>query len=210
MDATKKILLASIGIALVAFLIGGGTYAYFSDIEKTQNSTFTAGTLDLDLGDVTVPVAVDPLKPGDKDETYAEWTLTNTGNVAGVLNVSVGVVSGNEGGNPNEPEGDAEEGTSVGLEERLNVSLWIEQDTEKKYLKPEGDSLVWADTETYALLNDFSGKSTTETISQGTGDPNLGTFHIAYDLPYETGNEVQGDSCSFNVTFELRQPPQQP
>lgn len=210
MYSTKKILLASLGLALVAFLIGGGTYAYFSDIEKTQDSTFMAGTLDLDLGNVTVPVAVDPLKPGDFNKSYAEWTLKNAGNVAGALNVTVGVVTGDEGGAPNEPEEKAEGDASVGLEERLNVSLWIEQGTEKKYLKPEGDSLVWTPEASppegcYFVLNDFSGKSTTTPISQGTGDPNFGTFHMAYILPAETGNEVQGDTCSFNITFTLEQ-----
>lgn len=44
-------------------LIGGATYAYFSDTETTTN-TFAAGTLDLSVNP-TVIIDVDNLQPGD-------------------------------------------------------------------------------------------------------------------------------------------------
>lgn len=44
-------------------LVGGGTYAYFSDTEVTNN-TFAAGTLDLTV-DTTEIVNVDNMAPGD-------------------------------------------------------------------------------------------------------------------------------------------------
>ncbi|EIT85623.1 Secreted and spore coat-associated protein 1, biofilm matrix component TasA like protein [Fictibacillus macauensis ZFHKF-1] len=44
-------------------LIGGGTYAYFSDQEVSQN-TFASGTLDLSMNPTTI-VKADNLKPGD-------------------------------------------------------------------------------------------------------------------------------------------------
>lgn len=44
-------------------LIGGATYAYFSDTETTTN-TFAAGTLDLSVNP-TVMIDVDNLQPGD-------------------------------------------------------------------------------------------------------------------------------------------------
>lgn len=48
---------------LAVSMIGGGTYAYFNDVEATTN-TFAAGTLDLGVNPTTI-INVDNLKPGD-------------------------------------------------------------------------------------------------------------------------------------------------
>jgi len=63
--------------ALGLSLIGGGTFAYFSDSVKTQN-TFAAGTLDLAVNP-NVVVDIGSLKPGD--EIYREFTLENNGSL---------------------------------------------------------------------------------------------------------------------------------
>lgn len=44
-------------------LVGGGTFAYFSDTE-VSNNTFAAGTLDLSLNPTEI-IKVDNIKPGD-------------------------------------------------------------------------------------------------------------------------------------------------
>lgn len=49
--------------ALAISMIGGGTYAYFNDVETSTNS-FTAGTLDLGLNPETI-IDVTNIKPGD-------------------------------------------------------------------------------------------------------------------------------------------------
>ncbi len=67
-----------IGIATAALglsLIGGGTYAYFSD-EETTNNTFAAGTLDLTAEPSTL-IEVEDLKPGDS--IIRDFELQNTG-----------------------------------------------------------------------------------------------------------------------------------
>ncbi|MFJ7935462.1 TasA family protein [Sporosarcina sp. NPDC096371] len=56
-------------------LIGGGTYAYFSD-QEVSNNTFAAGTLDLALNPTEL-VDVSNIKPGDT--MFREFTLTNGG-----------------------------------------------------------------------------------------------------------------------------------
>lgn len=63
--------------ALGFSLMGGGTYAYFSDSEVTNN-TFAAGTLDLSVDPETI-VNLDNLKPGD--EIQREFTLSNDGSL---------------------------------------------------------------------------------------------------------------------------------
>lgn len=72
----KKKLASGVATALLGIaLIGGGTFAYFSDAETTNN-TFAAGTLDLAV-DPTVIIDVDNLKPGDI--MVREFLLENNG-----------------------------------------------------------------------------------------------------------------------------------
>src|SRR5699024_862348 len=73
----KQMGMGIMSAALGLSLIGGGTYAYFSDSEQTQN-TFAAGTLDLSVDPTTV-VDVDNLAPGD--EIVRDFELTNEGSM---------------------------------------------------------------------------------------------------------------------------------
>ena len=66
MGMKKKLGMGVVTAMLGLSLIGGGTYAYFSDKEVSQN-TFAAGTLDLSV-DPEVVINVDNLKPGDEME----------------------------------------------------------------------------------------------------------------------------------------------
>lgn len=63
--------------ALGLTLIGGGTYAYFSS-SQTTNNTFAAGTLDLAVDPTTV-IEVDSLKPGDW--VIRDFELQNNGSL---------------------------------------------------------------------------------------------------------------------------------
>ena len=74
----KKKLTSGIATALLGMaLIGGGTFAYFSDTEITNN-TFAAGTLDLAVNP-SVVIDVDNLKPGDT--MVREFKLENNGSL---------------------------------------------------------------------------------------------------------------------------------
>jgi spore coat-associated protein N len=77
MGFTKKVSQGIMSAALGLSLIGGGTFAYFSDSFGTQN-TFAAGHLDLNVNP-NVVVNIDNIKPGD--EIYREFTLENNGSL---------------------------------------------------------------------------------------------------------------------------------
>lgn len=77
MDVKKKLTTSIMTALLGMALIGGGTFAYFSDTETTEN-TFAAGTLDLSA-DPTVIIDVDNLKPGDV--MVREFVLENNGSL---------------------------------------------------------------------------------------------------------------------------------
>jgi spore coat-associated protein N len=69
----KKILGLTVAAFLVIGLVGGGTWAYFSDTEESTGNIFSAGTLDLGLdnnpgqdptGSVTATFGASALAPG--------------------------------------------------------------------------------------------------------------------------------------------------
>lgn len=75
MGIKKKLGLGVMSAALGVSLITGGTYAYFSDSEQTNN-TFAAGTLDLAV-EPTQIIDVGNLKPGDY--VVRDFELKNSG-----------------------------------------------------------------------------------------------------------------------------------
>ncbi|MFD2044970.1 TasA family protein [Ornithinibacillus salinisoli] len=77
MSVKKKLGMGIAAAALGISLVGGATFAYFSDAEETNN-TFAAGTLDLSVDPTTI-VDVDNLKPGDV--IYREFELINDGSL---------------------------------------------------------------------------------------------------------------------------------
>lgn len=75
MSVKKQLSMGLVSAALGLTLIGGGTYAYFSSTETTNN-TFAAGTLDLAVEPTTI-IDVDNLKPGDS--MIRDFELQNNG-----------------------------------------------------------------------------------------------------------------------------------
>ncbi|MFT9849617.1 TasA family protein [Aneurinibacillus sp. REN35] len=83
MGIKKKIGMAMASTALGAALIGGGTWAAFTDTEKVSNS-YAAGVLDLQLngvnGSALYQSALKNLKPGDSIEK--KFSLKNGGTLS--------------------------------------------------------------------------------------------------------------------------------
>jgi len=73
----KKLGLGLASAALGLSLIGGGTYAFFSDTEVTHN-TFAAGTLDLSVNPGVI-ININEIKPGDT--MLREFNLVNNGSL---------------------------------------------------------------------------------------------------------------------------------
>ncbi len=104
----KKILGLTIAALLVMALVGGGTWAYFSDPETSTGNTITAGTLNLtsvvsgsfsgDAGNYTTTAGSDGVngnvvfgdnvgvEPGESGSIT--WTLTESGSLGGTLTIS--------------------------------------------------------------------------------------------------------------------------
>jgi len=95
----KKILITVMAVALSLGLMGGA-FAYFSDTETSTGNTFTAGTLDLTLGETGgAPITLNNMKPGDT--ASGTMTVTNVGTLAGSLYATSWYVA-NDGTAPTE------------------------------------------------------------------------------------------------------------
>ncbi|PGT39292.1 cell division protein FtsN [Bacillus thuringiensis] len=75
MSWKKKLGVGVVSAALGLSLIGGGTYAYFSD-QVVTNNVLAAGTLDLAM-QPTTSLNLDNLKPGDK--ILKKFNIKNSG-----------------------------------------------------------------------------------------------------------------------------------
>lgn len=84
MGLKKQLSMGIITAALGLTLIGGGTYAYFSDTEDA-NGTFAAGTLDLSA-EPTQIIDINDMKPGDS--ITRDFVLENNGSL-NIENVSL-------------------------------------------------------------------------------------------------------------------------
>lgn len=181
--------------ALAVSMIGGGTYAYFNDVE-VNNSVFAAGTLDINVkGNDTdnAIINVDKIKPGD--------TMTRTFNLnnTGSLDVSKVILSSEY--TTTDAIGD-NKGADIG--EHIKVQFLYNSDKGntviknttlkklKEYDATERDLLAWL----------FGGKENNG-LKAGSSD----TLSVKFEF-VDNGkdqNVFQGDSLQLEWTFDAQQ-----
>ncbi|MCW3490441.1 CalY family protein [Dethiobacter alkaliphilus] len=75
-----RMLMSMMVIALVAALVGGATFAVFTDSSSNTANTFSAGTVELTIGtETTDAVALDNMAPGDV--ISGSFAVENTGSL---------------------------------------------------------------------------------------------------------------------------------
>jgi len=97
----KKLIISLSVIGAVAAIAIGGTIAYLSDTETSAGNIFTAGTLNLKVGD-NDPAGwnfqISDIKPGDSGSQ--EVILQNTGSLDGYLHITFANLINDEMGCP--------------------------------------------------------------------------------------------------------------
>ena len=200
----KMKLIAILMIAVIsgALVTGGSIYAYFSDVESVDGNAYTSGTMNLVLGGTgATAAAVGPVYPGWGTSQYpssvgntATITVSNTGNINGVLYLNITDVTGSENG-ITDPEdkynlvpGDGGDSTpNAGeLQQYLYVSVRVGS---TQVMAPTVISSVGSTG--IALGNLAVGASQTVTMT--------------YYVPSTVGNVIQSDSVTFNLVFNLEQ-----
>jgi len=190
----KKILGLTVSALMVMGLVGGGTWAYFSDIESTSGNVLAAGTLDLEVDSenpwATAPISIINIAPGD---TTANTTinLSNVGNLDGDLYVRINGYTDGGGTNP-EPEQAAEliSGVTDNISTKLTLGASWNGTTAVTNL--DGVDIATADGTWSGNYVDMAGSG-------------LATLEINATLDSDADNLYQGDNCTFTIEFYLAQ-----
>ena len=199
----KRILMSLMTVALVSALIGGGIYAYFSDIETSAGNTFTAGTLDLNLDGVNTNVVkftVSDVKPGDSGG--GSWTVANVGSIAGYLDLESISVSEAIGTTTDPEEADEPTGVdTIQLGNYLMVHLFV--DTNNNGSWDAGEADIFGTDAAPAAINTIAASYALDLSLAATGGTNYIT--LVWSVGTGTDNRIQGDSVTLDITFELQQ-----
>lgn len=195
MSIKKKLAMGIATGALAVSMIGGGTYAYFNDVE-TNVSNFAAGTLDINVAGsdaANAIIDVTNIKPGDT--MLRTFKLNNTGSldVSKVLLTSEYTTTDVKGDNNG-----ADIGEHIKVEFLYNGdkgNTVIKNTTLKKlkeYDATERDLLAWL----------FGGKE-----NSGLKAGNTDTLSVKFEF-VDNGkdqNVFQGDSLQLEWTFDAQQ-----
>jgi predicted ribosomally synthesized peptide with SipW-like signal peptide len=207
----KKIIGLTVAALMVMGLVGGGTWAYFSDPEVTGVNVLSAGTLDLDLNDNDntgeVIVTVPALYPGGAGNGTVK--LTNSGSIAGELEILFGTINDailNEGAT------EFATGTA-NLSSYLEVAMFVDTTYPSDGWDAGADyGITSSGTYTtgglqWETLDNFDGVTIDSVYGAGTlGSTETDDFVLEWRLPTTVGNEVQSNSSNLTITFTLEQP----
>lgn len=203
----KKILLTV--LLLVAVGVGGYrlTQALFSDTETSADNTFTAGTLDLSVdgnnGTAFDSIVVDNLGADGTISGTRTWTINNSGSLPGTLSFSVIDLINFENG-CNEPEAIVDEtcanpGPGEGeLGDAISTTVVLNDGTTTTTVV--NSDLATANASQYASQWNTNAA---ETVIPAGGNVTV-TMNWSTD-PESYGNEIQSDSLTYNVQFDLEQ-----
>lgn len=189
MGLKKNLGMGIISAALGVSLIGGGTYAYFSSSE-TSNNTFAAGTLDLSMEPTTL-VDVDDLKPGDSIIRDFELQNDGTMDIEKVLLETDYSVIDAEGDNT-EDFGDHIQVDFLYNADKLDEVIYETTLSELKDMEPEAIN--------EEVFEEFLGEGGLE---PGSEDDLVVKFEFVDNG--EDQNQFQGDKLNLEWTFNAQQ-----
>ncbi len=195
----KKILGLGVVVLVVMGLVGGGTWAYFSDPEVSADNTFSAGTLDLDVNGQniwTTPLAFSDKKPGD----YVEMTMTNEGTLTGTLSLLINGLTEDDGTPTTEFLDDM---TDVQFAKLIYVTGVDTKGIALEASWKDGTGTNWdANTDTYVSLSELiTAGSGLDTISLATSETCKLRFTLAHSLKKSDGTTPMADADNWG-TYE--------
>jgi len=202
----KKILGMGVLMAFLLAAVGGGTWAWFQDTETSANNSLTAGTLDLNVNggnSAAATFALTNLAPGNIGS--GSGTLSNVGSLEGEMDVSISNMA-NVGGS-----GGTEYEDGVGdLGNLGKMAIYIDVDQSGTW--SSGDIGLKFDGTTYAYYAggpsyqkiDWYNSDTWDNIVTLSGGASVDIV-LDWVIPSDRGNNLQGDSVTFDVDFTLEQ-----
>ncbi|MCK6208148.1 CalY family protein [Bacillus infantis] len=191
MSFKKKLGLGIASAALGVSLVGGGTFAYFSDTAEATGS-FAAGTLDLSADPTTI-IDVDNIKPGDT--MLRSFDLVNGGSLdIASITLDTDYTVGDTNGNNSDDFGKHIRVNFLLNADKLDVPIYS---TTLSALKSMSPDLIEGNIFS-GWLAERGGK-----LAAGTSDK----LYVQYEF-VDNGqdqNEFQGDSLELKWTFNAEQ-----
>ena len=200
----KKIILSTIAIATVVAIAGVGSYALWSDQEKSTDNSITAGSLDLKIFDGEnwvddndfsgVAVAVEDAYPG-KTGGPVTVGVKNAGTVSGTLKLKLENVLDREI-SLEEPEKDVNDNWDTDGAGGGTGELCPEVTVDIAY---GGQTIA-----TNARL-DGPWLASGITLDDDMVAEEEGAIVVTYKVKSSAGNEIMTDKCEFDVVLDLEQ-----
>jgi len=213
----KKIIISLSVIGVIAAIVIGGTFAYFSDTETSENNTLAAGTMDLNIdGNNT---AVQTMNLSDKapgDIGKGDSVLKNVGSLDGELDIAMGTVN-------NYPCTDTTYGKHDGTEYCTadagtlggsgQMALYIDVDESGTWTSGDiglkSDNSKYSNTGSvvldYDTIDNYSEVVWNDVYAGLMATGNQDGFVIDWKIPTTATNDIQGDALGFDITFTLEQ-----
>ncbi|MCU4955693.1 CalY family protein [Bacillus cereus] len=193
MGMKKKLGMGVVTAMLGLSLIGGGTYAYFSDKEVSQN-TFAAGTLDLSVNPEVV-INVDNLKPGDEMERGFQLVNKGTLAIGDVKLLTDYSVIDAKGDNGNADFGDHIRVDFLWNLDKNEVPIWSTTLSELKIAMQNGN------------IPNLVKNGIVDREGNGLAPGDDDTFYVMFTFVDngEEQNVFQGDALKLNWTFNSMQ-----
>ena len=201
----KTILGGILVISLVSIILASSyTGAFFSDTETSAGNTFSAGTLNLQVGN-TDPVTWnldENVMPGDSDGETVD--VENTGTLDGFLHINFTNLLNNDV-TCTEPElleeSDCNSDNIGELAENLFITVYFDNDNSTDF--SNGDTLIYRGMVNNTTTSILQAKLVDSELLAG----NKENFRIDWEIDGVVENEVQSDSVQFDIPFELTQNP---
>ncbi len=201
----KKILGLTLAALLVMGMVGASSWAYFSDTESSTGNSLTAGTLDLNVdgGDSAVTTfSASAVAPGDSGS--GSTTLANAGTMSGELDVAFSAIT-NTGGNSGEfGDGSGDLGDVAEIAAFLDIDQSGDWSSGDIGLKSDGTTYAHPTALEYSDIDSYGSVSFDAVVASMAASA-ADDFVVLWRVPTSAGNNIQGDSVSFDVTFTLEQ-----
>ena len=200
----KKILGLTIAAVMIMVMVGGGTWAYFSDTEASADNSLTAGTMDLNIdggNSVVNTFTASNVAPGDTGNGSS--TLDNVGSLSGELDVAITALVNTGGTGGTEYEDGVGDLGGVAL-----MAVYIDVDQSGTFnagdigLKADGTTYSFPATLQYATIDGYSTAWDAAATMAASAQYDI---IIDWEVPTSAGNNIQGDAVSFGILFTLEQ-----
>jgi spore coat-associated protein N len=211
----KKTLFLILAVVLAAGMVGG-VFAYFTDVETSTGNVFTAGSLDLKIGDkdehperdgVSLTWTMNNMVPGVSSVGPRSVNLINTGTIAGN---HVEIIVSHEINDLPDVESDTNKDSTPGEMARWIqiVSMSYEEVSFVGLLPTPGHVIADVNGNGFIDLEDVT-MAANEAALDNLEPPVIpgGETVFTMQLLFNGGatNDIQGDTLTTTVTFTLNQ-----